>query len=150
MKSTNTAHCVPQQSQSHHIKCETQAFVVTSDGGQNVGVDITINGVAVDTSALTFPIRPSFETGISVVPNSVSPVLKQKITITLGSSFPGTLVAADFTVKLTSQSLKDTTITGPVVKNLNVVAVDQTAKTLTIMFGGAYSGIYHIGLRHAV
>ena len=31
---------------------------------------------------------------------------------------------------------------------MNVIAVDETTKTLTVMFGGAWSGLYRITVRH--
>ncbi len=31
---------------------------------------------------------------------------------------------------------------------LNIISVDDSAKTLTFMYGGAWSGQYNIGLRH--
>lgn len=33
-------------------------------------------------------------------------------------------------------------------KMLNVIAVNDTAKTLTFMFGGSWSGKYNLSLRH--
>lgn len=54
-----------------------------------------------------------------------------------------TLAIADFTVNATLST--DSTI----MKRLNVVAVDDAAKELTVMFGGAESGIYDISIRHS-
>lgn len=34
------------------------------------------------------------------------------------------------------------------VRYLNVIEVDDTAKTFTAMFGGAYSGQFHVSIRH--
>jgi hypothetical protein len=33
---------------------------------------------------------------------------------------------------------------------MNVIAVDDAAKTFTVLFGGAPSGIYDVALRHSV
>jgi len=33
---------------------------------------------------------------------------------------------------------------------MNVIAVNDTAKTLTVMFGGAWSGLYQMSIRHKV
>lgn len=32
---------------------------------------------------------------------------------------------------------------------MNVIAANNTAKTITVMFGGAYSGKYNVLIRHA-
>jgi len=32
---------------------------------------------------------------------------------------------------------------------LNVIGADDTAKTITVMFGGAWSGKYDVKIRHA-
>ena len=33
-------------------------------------------------------------------------------------------------------------------RQMNVLAADDSTKTLTVMFGGAWSGIYSISIRH--
>jgi len=79
----------------------------------------------------------------SLTPASVSPVLKSRIEIALESSFPYTLDKEDFTVNATS--LTNSTY----IRYLNVVAVDDDARTLTCLFGGAYSGEFQISVRHS-
>jgi hypothetical protein len=82
------------------------------------------------------------KSGVVLVPNSASPVLKTKVNITLEASFPYSLVKEDFTVNATN-------ITNPTYfRPLNVIAVDDTTKTLTALFGGAWSGLYKISIRH--
>ena len=58
--------------------------------------------------------------------------------MTLESTYPHTLAVADFKAKLVSTT--DNTITRP----LYIMDVDDSAKTLTIKFPGAESGIYHV------
>jgi len=72
----------------------------------------------------------------SMTPSSASPVLKTKIDIVLDSGFPHVLNKADFTVNATSTDVK----TPDYVRYLNVIAVDDSSKKLTVMFGGALSG----------
>ena len=79
----------------------------------------------------------------SLTPASVSPVLKSRIEIGLESAFPYTLAREDFTVNATS--LTNSTY----IRYLYVVAVDDDARTLTCMFGGAYSGEFQISIRHS-
>lgn len=57
--------------------------------------------------------------------------------IKLGT-YPLTLVSSDFTVQL----LDDTNST--FTKDLYIMSVDNSAKTITVKFGGAHSGDYHV------
>jgi hypothetical protein len=62
--------------------------------------------------------------------------LKTPVVISLDEFFPYTLKAEDFTVNATS--IKDETY----IRYLNVMSVDDSAKTLRCMFGGAYTGVF--------
>jgi len=77
-----------------------------------------------------------------MTPSSVNPTLKTKITLALQSDFPYTLNKSDFTVNATN-------ITNPsYFRQMNVIGVNDTTKTLTVMFGGAWSGLYQMNIRH--
>jgi hypothetical protein len=79
-------------------------------------------------------------------PMTASPVLKRQIVITIESDFPEVLAKEDFAVSATLKTLSDSVkpkLPMPYnmrVKGMNVVHVNQTEKTITVMFGGAYSG----------
>ena len=77
-------------------------------------------------------------------PTSASPVLKTDVTFTLDSNFPFALNRDDFTVNATS------TTDSSYVRYMKVNEVDDSAKTLTTKFGGAYSGEFQISIRHNV
>jgi hypothetical protein len=79
---------------------------------------------------------------LSIIPSSVSPVLKTKIEIQIDENFPFTLTREDFSVSVTKSD--DSTK----IKQLNVIAVDDSTKKLTVMFGGARSGKYQFNIRH--
>lgn len=64
------------------------------------------------------------------------------MTIALEQPFPATLDKNDFSVNLTST--KNSTI----VKRMNVVSVDDSAKTIQCMFGGAESDTFSVSIRH--
>jgi hypothetical protein len=49
-------------------------------------------------------MKPSVKSGMSLTPNSASPVLKTNITIQLEADFPYTLSKDDFTVNATNQT----------------------------------------------
>jgi hypothetical protein len=80
--------------------------------------------------------------GIVLTPDSANPTLKTKINITLEADFPYTLDKAHFSVNATN-------ISNPTYfRQMNVIAVDEDTKTITCMFGGAWSGLYQISIRH--
>jgi hypothetical protein len=75
-----------------------------------------------------------------MTPDNASPVLKKLITIQLDGAFSGTLTESDLTVTLVSTT--DSTY----VRYTNVVAVDNTLKTITIKYGGAKSGAFSLSV----
>jgi len=76
-------------------------------------------------------------------PNSASPVLKTPIVITLDPFFPYELYdPKDFTVNATSVDDEN------YIRYLNVLSVDNSAMTIRAMFGGAYTGMFQISIRH--
>jgi len=80
--------------------------------------------------------------GILLTPPSANPTLKTKVNITLESDFPYTLTRDHFTVNATN-------ISNPsYFRQMNVIGADDSTKTLTVMFGGAWSGMYQISIRH--
>jgi hypothetical protein len=79
---------------------------------------------------------------MSLSPTSANPTLKTKINITLESTFPYTLNRSDFSVNATN-------ISNPsYFRQMNVIGVDDAAKTISVMFGGAWSGAYQVRIRH--
>ena len=78
----------------------------------------------------------------TITPSSVSPVLKTNITVQLQADFPYTIVKGDLSINAT-----DTT-NSSYVRYLNVIEVDDNAKTFVAMFGGAESGTFQISIRH--
>lgn len=76
-----------------------------------------------------------------MIPSIVSPVLKANITIYLNTSFAGTLDPDDLEVKFVKIG------NSSIVKYFNVFAVNNTAKSITIKYGGAYSGNYSLSVK---
>jgi FlaG/FlaF family flagellin (archaellin) len=78
------------------------------------------------------------KSGMALDPPTASPVLKTKVNITLDPTFPYTLDRADFSVNATN-------ITNPeYFRQMNVIAVYDSEKIITVMFGGAYTGDYSV------
>ena len=101
-------------------------------------VTVTVNGV-VDSSQ-SVQLLNTRESGISITPSSVSPVLATNLTVTLDSGYPETLQAADFTARLIDATNSTNT------RALYIVSVDDSTKTIKIKFPGADSGMYNIFL----
>jgi hypothetical protein len=83
-------------------------------------------------------LLPQAQTSESVVPNRVSPVLKQNLLIQLSSNYSGTVDINDFSVFLINDDDRKA------LKPLYIVSVDNTAKTLKVKFPGAHSGSYSL------
>jgi hypothetical protein len=79
----------------------TQPFNPEQDAGATLGLTISINGQTV-TQSLSLSLMSDKKSGVTLVPDSASPVLKTKINITLESTFPYTLVKEEFTVNATN------------------------------------------------
>lgn len=102
---------------------------------------VKINGQAV-VNNFDSTMKTDIRKSVQLNPDSVSPVLKTKVVISLESDFPHALKREDFTVNATSQT------NSTYVRYLNVIEVDDANKKLTCMFGGAHSGKYDISIRH--
>jgi len=102
---------------------------------------VNINGQQIDNT-VSMATMANTKAGIVLTPSSANPTLKTKINITLESDFPYTLDKSHFTVNATN-------ISNPTyMRQMNVIAVDDSTKTLTTMFGGAWSGLYQMSIRH--
>lgn len=119
------------------IECEVAGFnPATIDTLNDYNLSVTVNGV-LDTS-VNVSLLSTKQDGVSVSPNSVSPVLSSEITVTLDSTYPHALVKTDFKAHLVRDD--DITIKRP----LYVMSVDDPAKSILIKFPGAESGNYHV------
>jgi hypothetical protein len=95
---------------------------LTGSGPHTKKFKIIVNGVAVDSAAVTASLtRKACE---SLSPTSVSPVLHTKVTITLTSAYTGTLVIADTTVELHGTDKKGKAT----MRKMYITAVNNTGK----------------------
>lgn len=78
----------------------TQPFDKVQGLSQELTAKITINGVPV-VNSLKLKMKDFNRKGTVLTPNSVSPVLKQKLVFTIESAFPFVLKKEDFTVNAT-------------------------------------------------
>lgn len=122
-------------STSTSLVCLTNAFDKAVTAGQTVKTTIVINGQTV-VNTLEMTTMQTTKAGITVTPDSANPTLKTKLDITLEADFPYTLDKAHFSVNATN-------ITNPsYMRQMNVIGVTEATKTITVMFGGAWSGLY--------
>jgi hypothetical protein len=103
-------------------------------------MNITINGQTDTSQTFTISAGPAVVT--SITPNSVSPVLKNILTLSV-TNFLGALDPQDLSVSITSQS--DPSI----VRYNNVIEVGNTNgnQYIKVKFGGSESGIYQVKVR---
>ena len=110
--------------------CLTNRFSGTI--GSAVTITVTVNTQTDTSKTLTFSAAPT--SVIAFIPSSASPVLTGNITLVISPSFASALTTSDLTAYLENKN--DETYK----KRLNVIAVDNTAKTVTVKYSGAKSG----------
>ena len=128
--------CAVKSVSQTEITCEVQRMV---DNSVNPSVEVIVNGVS-GTSLPSLSLMSVVMDTVTLVPSSVSPVLKSEIDITLGSTFTDDLtgMANLFTVVAYSDSDPDFMLA------LYVMSVDVTNNSIKVKFPGAKSGTYHI------
>jgi len=120
----------------NEIKCVTEKF---SDVAFSVTGTVVINSKVDNTLSLTITTAPA--TVRTLTPSQVSPVLKADIVITIDPSFAGTLEKDDFEV-----FIEDVTNSSNI-RALNVISVNNAEETITVKYGGAYTGVYKMIVR---
>ena len=124
------------------IKCKIAGFdAATISGGASATYTVKATVNAVEDTSQTVTRLDTKQSGQTVVPSSVSPVLLTDLVVTLESTYQGTMTSA-LDLKATLNGKTNTTITRP----LFVKSIDATAKTVTITFPGADSGEYWLAL----
>lgn len=95
------------------------------------------------TSDLDVAVRPVNVASIS--PASASPILVETIVIQFNNAYPSNTIDADtFTVNLVPRDPDLTRPNGDAKRPLNVVSRSAAEKTITVKYGGAYSGVYDV------
>lgn len=132
---------MPQISSTDQLVCLTDVFDTTGTDA-DLTFEVVINGQTI-TNTLSTTTRSGIDSGSDLTPSSVSPVLKTNVTIQLATDFPYTLAKEDFSVNATDTS------NSSYIRYMNVIDVDDDAKTITCKFGGAESGTFRIWIRHS-
>jgi len=140
--SHDSAKCTAVQTESTKFVCLTNKLNTNQDSGKTYSMTIVINGLTVANS-LSFKTKSDVQASTNLNPNSASPVLKTVIEISLSPDFPYEMLdPKDFSVNATS--VNDANY----IRYLNVLTVDDSTKTMRAMFGGAYTGIFQMNIRH--
>jgi hypothetical protein len=151
----SAATCVPFETSSTMIKCETQPFKEAARRMLQPGGSFVMTLTATSTTGGSFN---SFMGGmtigmtvinkaVSMTPPLVSPIHFKALEIQLNADYPTFgMTADDFEVTIVPDALEIThlTINNDGIRKLNVIAVDTINKTLTVKYGGAYSGTYDV------
>ena len=106
-------------------------------------MSVKVNG-KLATSALpdTLVGAPSISL-LRTEPTSASPILPQLIKLFLSDGYDATSMESDvWTVQLKPTDGSLTRPNGSLARSLNVVAFNQTERSITVKYGGAYSGFY--------
>ena len=84
---------------------------------------------------------------LSITPDSASPIVPQLLTLELNDAYDSTNMPNDsWKVGLMTDDPDLARPNGDMVRWLNVVSYDTSANTITVKYGGAYSGKYKIVL----
>jgi len=138
--------CTVVTSTDTTITCVTEPLNSASIDYVN-GYDITVETYAVSaTGTITATLYGTKLDSDTVTPNSLSPILKQWVTVTLKSDYPETLSNTNqFTATLVCTDVDcDYTPTA-----MWINSVDDGTKSMTVKFPGAPSGNYKIEVTSA-
>ena len=126
------------------VQCKVEEFVteVLRRELQTFNMIIDVNGQQVEVAVVLQAARLRLT---SITPESVSPIIPQLLTLQLNDAYDSTNMELDtFTVGLAATDTDNARPNGDLVRWLNVVDFDKTAKTITVKYGGAYTGKYKI------
>ena len=140
--------CIIQSVSTTEITCEVQPFKATSRRMRNLVANtfsIIINGKEA-TKTIDVPKKGMMLESIS--PATASPILTQLLTLQLPRVYDSKLLDTDeWTVGLVTEDKELARPNGDMIRYLNVVEYDKSANTISVKYGGAYSGEYTILLR---
>ena len=136
------------------ITCRTEAFSTSSRRRLQLALETFDLSLTLATDANNvvytdsgFDLNASPLQTVSITPSQISPIAFTTIEIGLDATYPTAgMTKEDFSVTLVPITLELTylTINNGGVRPLNVIAVDSEARTITVKYGGAYSGTYNI------
>ena len=137
---SDTTICIVLDATPTTLSCLVDGFDAdTLDTSVAYATTITVNGV--ENADHSVKILNTKQSGQTVSPNSLNPVISQVLTVTLEADYPMTLSSPD-EFSATLLNADDPTFS----RTLYVMSVNDADKSLQIKFPGADSGNYHIFL----
>ena len=152
-----STRCVIFELSYTQIQCESEPFTTArrrmlQDSPFNLSLSFNSDGGLVEHIEEGLELNSDPITATGITPANISPIALRTIVVQLYADYPVSgMTKDDFTVTIVPESLELTylTINNEGVRQLNVVAVDTTAKTITLKYGGAYSGTYDFVIKSA-
>lgn len=142
--------CKVMSSTPNELTCKPEQFktLVRRRELLSMSLDIDINGQAQSFPMVLNEGRLILE---SISPPSASPIITQELTLQLSSTYDTSDMDDDtFYVGLVATDEANARPNGDMVRWLNVVSYDKVLKTITVKYGGAYSGDYKILLESEI
>jgi len=140
--------CVVESITSTEIKCRTQQFNIGGGGSTTLDLDVNINGDSSSNSITIDPVGPAVST---LDPPTVSPIAVKLIKIYFNAAYDSASIDSDtFEVAMVPKNPDLTRPNGSLARPLRVVAKDSATNSITVKYGGAYSGEYSITVKNSV
>ena len=147
--------CIPFETTATEVKCVTRPFAPETRRRLQIDqatLEMLLRAIYAlaaggETESTTVPawLDPTVYSVTTVTPAVASPILTTTITLMLNPTYPAETMATDtFSVALVPRDPDLTRPNGEAARPLNVVAYDDTngAPSITVKYGGAYSGVY--------
>jgi len=140
VKFSDDTKCDVESATPEELKCKVAGFKKEGLNAANpYNVIVLVNNIENKTKNVN--LLSTKQSGQTVTPNSVNPVLASTLTVQLENTYPGDMTKKEnFSAKLVSE--KDATVTRP----LYVKSVDKDKKQVVIKFPGSKSGVYYLAL----
>lgn len=148
IKFSDNTECTITAMTSTEIQCISDPFDIARRRRfrdlADVQLVLTINRQTVFETVTLQEDSPTVE---SITPATASPIAFKTLEIKLDSNYPAETMDTDtFSVKLIQRSLGNINdllvITDE--RPLRVVGVDSASRTITVKYGGAYTGVYYL------
>ena len=149
--------CIPFDISPTQVMCETEPFITASRRRRLAGtepfdliVGLSADGGPVEETDSGFRFRGQLPRALALTPSRISPIAFRTIEIQLDPDYPAAgMTTDDFEVSLHPAELELTRldVLREGVRQLNVVGVDPIQKTITVKYGGAYSGTYDLRIK---
>lgn len=139
--------CDVESVSATEIKCRTRQFA-TGGGSTTLDLDVNLNGNSGQNTITVDPVGPAVST---LDPPTASPIAVTTIKINFNMAYDAASIDADtFSVELVPKNPDLTRPNGALARPLRVVAQDSATRSITVKYGGAYTGEYTLNVKNSV